>query len=265
MAVRAAKADLRKRVLAAMRAVSADERTAQSSALADVVAAAVAAESGLRGLAGGAANARVGVFLSQPVEIDLDPTIGALWRSGAAVFVPHVFAAGDARIASLGRMVFVELLGPADADANVVETGRFKLRQVTTEALDAAVPFADAPANARRVVSAQAAGGAEGLHVIAVPGVAFDARTGARMGRGAGYYDEYLAVAQASAIDCGVRPPQLMGVCYSGQVLGVEGSGEWLLPPPGSDAASPCVPVEAHDVALGAVATASGVHVCDTA
>ena len=68
------------------------------------------------------------------------------------------------------------------------------------------------------------------VFVILVPGVAFDDR-GRRLGRGAGYYDRYLASYQARR-----RRPLVAAVCFSCQVVEE-------------------VPCEAHDMRMDAVLT----------
>lgn len=72
----------------------------------------------------------------------------------------------------------------------------------------------------------------EALDLILVPGLAFDPRTGARLGRGGGYYDRYLA-------QPGLRA-SLLGIAYSHQIL-------------------PGVPTEAHDTRVPEIVTETGV------
>lgn len=65
------------------------------------------------------------------------------------------------------------------------------------------------------------------LDLVIVPGTAFTA-AGARMGRGRGYYDKYLAQPEVHAVK--------IGVCYAHQLVGV-------------------LPSEPHDVAMDCVIT----------
>ena len=65
------------------------------------------------------------------------------------------------------------------------------------------------------------------LDLVLVPGLAFDAR-GGRLGRGAGFYDRFLAALPPRAVACGAG--------FQFQVVGL-------------------VPTEAHDVRLGALLT----------
>ena len=65
------------------------------------------------------------------------------------------------------------------------------------------------------------------LDLVIVPGTAFTA-AGARMGRGRGYYDKYLAQPEVHAVK--------IGVCYAHQLVGE-------------------LPSEPHDVAMDCVIT----------
>lgn len=71
----------------------------------------------------------------------------------------------------------------------------------------------------------------EELNVVLVPGLAFD-RRGRRLGRGAGYYDRFLARLTG--------PTQIIGVCFDEQIV--------------DD-----VPVEPHDVRMHVLLTPSGL------
>jgi len=53
--------------------------------------------------------------------------------------------------------------------------------------------------------------------VVAVPGLAFDGR-GGRMGRGKGYYDRFLAMARATAAQCGGLLTAC-GLCFESQIV----------------------------------------------
>ncbi len=56
----------------------------------------------------------------------------------------------------------------------------------------------------------------EKADLILVPGVGFDPATGARLGRGKGHYDRFLASALAHG-----KPPRLVGVAFSTQLAGL--------------------------------------------
>ncbi len=68
------------------------------------------------------------------------------------------------------------------------------------------------------------------LDLILVPGIAFDAR-GGRLGRGAGFYDRYLALAGEGVLR--------VGVCFEAQVIGA-------------------VPQETHDLGVDALVSEQG-------
>lgn len=53
----------------------------------------------------------------------------------------------------------------------------------------------------------------EEVDLILVPGVAFDAASGARLGRGRGHYDRYLSLITSTP-----EPAHVMGVCFSNQL-----------------------------------------------
>lgn len=74
----------------------------------------------------------------------------------------------------------------------------------------------------------------ESIDLVVVPGVAFD-RSGGRLGRGAGFYDRFLADARlhAAIVAIALRPQMVQ-----------------------------CVPVDAHDVRVRAIATPDGVFFC---
>lgn len=74
----------------------------------------------------------------------------------------------------------------------------------------------------------------EEIDLVLVPGVAFDA-AGTRLGRGAGFYDRFLASYRSAR--AGARKPALaVGLCFDAQVL-------------------PAIPAEAHDQHMDAVAS----------
>lgn len=75
----------------------------------------------------------------------------------------------------------------------------------------------------------------EQLGAVLVPGLAFD-RSGARLGRGAGFYDRFLEPLKA--------PTRLIGVCFECQLVDE-------------------VPTESHDRRVASIVSESGLIACD--
>jgi len=184
----------------------------------------------------------VGLYLPLSYELDVLPMVAAAFAGGCRVFFPHIHT-DPAAVASAGsRMVFVEATSPADIDVVFRPQPPYNIRGATPEALAAAVPFdqsgdddAERQPPLRALVTAAAAA-AGALDVVVVPGVAFDAASGARLGKGGGFYDEFFApaaVARAAAGTLATSGPQLVGVGFDFQ--------RWGAPLPGvADAAAPC-------------------------
>ena len=82
------------------------------------------------------------------------------------------------------------------------------------------------------------------LDVLLMPGLAFDA-SGARCGRGGGYYDAFVDRYFSRCVAAGYEPPPLVALAFSAQVLGV---GE--------------VPMARYDKRVDAIATVNGVLGC---
>ncbi|MDF1739472.1 MAG: 5-formyltetrahydrofolate cyclo-ligase [Verrucomicrobiales bacterium] len=81
----------------------------------------------------------------------------------------------------------------------------------------------------------------EEVNLILVPGVAFDASNGARLGRGRGHYDRYLAKVASTP-----EPAHIMGVCFANQLTSLN--------------------PEEHDVPMDRIITEKGIvqHVATT-
>ena len=122
---------------------------------------------------------RVLCYLSDDIEVDLDPVIEALLARGSEVSVPAVQAEHGVMHA-----VRLESLDPARLDRD-----RYGLRSPSPPVR--LVPFTE-------------------LDAVLVPGVAFT-RTGERLGRGGGYYDRFLATVPGHV--------RRLGVCHPVQVL----------------------------------------------
>ncbi len=151
---------------------------------------------------------RLMVFLGTPGEPDVRPAARAAFGAGKVVCAPRMD--WDAR-----TMRPVALLAP-DAPTEV-------RRHSVPEPPDGpVVPPAD-------------------LDLVLVPGLAFDER-GFRLGRGAGFYDRFLADARAGWAAARTSG-WVVGVCCEAQVL-------------------PEVPREAHDQPVDALLTEAGLRVC---
>ncbi len=123
--------------------------------------------------------ATVMAFLSDDLEIDLDPTIEALLADGVDVGVPVVQA-------ERGGMIVARL---PSLESGALDHDRYGLRQPRPPLVRIAP---------------------ESLELVLVPGLAFS-REGHRLGRGGGYYDRFLA-----ALPSGVRR---IGVGFGIQML----------------------------------------------
>lgn len=85
------------------------------------------------------------------------------------------------------------------------------------------------------------------LDVLLMPGLAFDS-TGARCGRGGGYYDAFVDRYFSRCVAAGYEPPPLVALAFSAQVL-----------PAGE------VPMASYDRGVDAIATVHGVLGCGSA
>jgi 5-formyltetrahydrofolate cyclo-ligase len=108
-------------------------------------------------------------FLPMPDELDTLPILADLLAAGKRVYVPRTFVRER-------RMIPVRL-----ADLGKLRQGEFGILEPETEETCAVGE----------------------LDFVIVPGRAFD-RKGNRLGRGAGFYDEFMAKAGFRAIRCGV-------------------------------------------------------------
>lgn len=108
-------------------------------------------------------------FLPLPDELDTRPILADLLAAGKRVYVPRTFVRER-------RMVPVRL-----ADLGKLRVGEYDIPEPETDETCAA----------------------DALDFILVPGRAFD-RSGNRLGRGAGFYDEFMAQPGFRAVRCGV-------------------------------------------------------------
>ena len=140
------------------------------------------------------------VYLAHGTELDLDQAITHLLARGVTVAVPEVSEAGSDM-----RPILLDTLS-----ASALDVDRFGIR----------VPLK------RHEVELQT------LDVVVVPGVAFD-RSGARLGRGGGFYDRFLK----SLPDGTMR----VGACFSAQLQDE-------------------IPTDPHDLAVDLVVTEIGIY-----
>ena len=108
-------------------------------------------------------------FLPMPDELDTLPILADLLAAGKRVYVPRTFVRER-------RMIAVRL-----SDLDKLRPGEFGILEPETEETCAIGE----------------------LDLVIVPGRAFD-RKGNRLGRGAGFYDEFMAQNGFHAIRCGV-------------------------------------------------------------
>ena len=152
---------------------------------------------------------KVCAFCSMPGELDTAPILEAAFAANKRVFLPRV---EDVKARD---MAMVEAFSMADIEAFPRSNWGI-----------AEPPRDDSRANALEAR----------VDLVVVPGVAFDADNG-RLGHGAGFYDNWLARADAAADAASVARPATVGVCLGAQVL------------PSSER----VPREAHDRVLDVV------------
>jgi 5-formyltetrahydrofolate cyclo-ligase len=155
------------------------------------------------------AATKVAAFCSMPGEFDTKPILEAAFAARKRVFLPRV------ENIKKREMVLVEAFSMADvkdfprSNWGIPEPPRGEARPDALEAL---------------------------VDLVVVPGVAFDGE-GGRLGHGAGFYDNWIARADAAAAAAAAARPATVGVCLAAQVL----------------PASESVPREAHDRVLDAV------------
>ena len=133
-------------------------------------------------------------YLSFGSELDADPLIKAALAEGKNVYVPKVN----------GDMIEFHKIDSLD---DPFEKGVFGIRE----------PLANKAS--WNVLSSP------GPTLVLVPGLAFD-KTGARLGRGAGYYDRFITGIRLEARTVGEHPPLCIGYAYREQVIGKVPAGE---------------------------------------
>ena len=196
----AAKRSLRKAMKALLSALDATTLAAESACVARQV---VARDDW-------ASASTVAAFCSMPSgELATRPLLEAAFAAKKRVFLPRVDDVKTRQMTMLEAYSLEDVDAFAPSDWGIPEPPSGEGR---ADALDVGVDF------------------------VVVPGVAFDADRG-RLGHGAGFYDNWLARADAAADAAAVARPATVGVCLGAQVL-----------PP-----SERVPREAHDRVLDVV------------
>lgn len=118
-------------------------------------------------------------YAALPDELDLDPFIRAALTDSKSVALPRVESAGIA--------MHPVLISNLDDD---LETGRYRIRSPRPRCV---------PADPRDI------------DLVLVPGLAFD-ENARRLGRGAGFYDRWIAAHPRANTTC-------VGICYDEQLV----------------------------------------------
>jgi 5-formyltetrahydrofolate cyclo-ligase len=189
---------LRQALRGRMRSLPPEARAAASARLCGLLSAWGPAVSG-RAVAG---------FLALPGEPDLGGWYREAEAHGARLAFPLITGAGVMEFRLLPAGSVTDLV--AAEEAGVLRPGPHGLREPDPAACPVVTPAA--------------------IALVLVPGLGF-ARGGARLGRGAGYYDRWLA-----ALPVGART---LGVAFAGQML-------------------PAVPCDAHDWRVDHILTDDG-------
>lgn len=140
------------------------------------------------------------VYLAHGMELNLDQAISRLLEQGLTIAVPEV-----SETENLMRPVQLATLS-----ASALNVDRFGIR---------------VPSKPHKVEL-------PALDVVVVPGIAFD-RSGARLGRGGGFYDRFLKSLPEGTMR--------VGACFSSQLLEQ-------------------IPTDPHDLPVGLVVTEHGVY-----
>jgi len=126
-------------------------------------------------------------YLSFGAELDADPLIRTALEEGKSVFVPRV----------KGHLMSFHQLTSLDGPFN---KGVFGIRE---------------PLESSEQWEIQQSGKSS---MIIVPGLAFD-KTGARLGRGGGYYDRFLSETRKACRTAGYPAPLCIGYAYHEQIV----------------------------------------------
>lgn len=231
-ALRARKKATRAEVRAALRAMSEEEMASQSAAIGRAVVETLAAFRAPAASATAARPVRLGLYVhcAKLREVDTTPLLdAALALRHAEVYVPIVDppGAGDdaapsmrfLRVRSLARDLEPKTMG-------ILEPKEFLDDGVTPRE------------------NLEDAGFDPPLDVLLMPGLAFET-SGARLGRGGGFYDAFLQRYRRGCRRAGANPPPTLALAFAPQVFA-----------PGA------VPAAAHDQPVDALATPDGIVAC---
>lgn len=133
-------------------------------------------------------------YLAFGSELDADPVIEAALTEGKNVYVPRIFG---------NQIDFHRIMSLDDP----FDKGAFGIRE---------------PSGNKTAWDSLSS---PGPTLVLVPGLAFD-ETGARLGRGAGYYDRFIARIRLEVRMSGEHPPLCIGYAYREQLVGKVPAGE---------------------------------------
>ena len=183
MAMPLGKAELRRSMDAARRAMSAEEHRMRSEAICRHLAAYV----GLPDEYAAASNARtIMAYMPFRAEADIVPFLLQLWKTRSRVLLPRTETAS-------GTMSFHYTASPEE-----LVPGKWGILE----------PPAHLPAW----------DGAEPIDLVLVPGLAFD-RQGGRLGYGGGYYDRFFAALAANLRERNRPMPERVAPAFGFQVV----------------------------------------------
>ncbi|CAM9647194.1 unnamed protein product, partial [Hapterophycus canaliculatus] len=185
------KKSLRKRMKAALKAMSDTTVDAASAAVAERLLACPELQ---RENCDGGREGAVSVYLSMPGELGTADIVNELFKRGKKVYIPKVLGAASADM----RMFPLQ---SAEEVASFPLT-KWKIREPSEE-----------------LALSRKDGVAEGdIGVVIVPAVAFDSRCN-RLGHGRGHYDCFFERVDKANKAKGRPPPVKMGVCFDEQVV----------------------------------------------
>lgn len=213
----------------------------------------------------------IGLYLPLFFELDVEPLLRLLLRERSddtKIFVPEIYDACQNAVSPAAspldqngkpinrNMRFVQIVNEQDLDTNFLPVPPFSIREPPAEEAD--------PLRSERIrldfpnecpAQLQQNGC---LDILIVPGVAFDHQAN-RLGKGAGFYDRWIAAASSSH-----KATLLVGVCFDEQLpCSDENRKSWWKDGDGFDEQGDAVsslnevPMESWDRPLDVVVTPS--------